>query len=147
MKLKLRTQMLDQIERHGERSYPLEGAGVLLGILKQDIAEVQDILPMKNSFDADEQYHRYQIDGRSMMKAELIAEQRHLEVIGIFHSHPDHPAEPSAFDLEHSLPWFTYVITRVIDGRADRSRAWRLQEDRAKFNEVKIILDTEGENE
>ena len=147
MKLKLGTRILDQIEQHGERSYPLEGAGVLLGILKQDIAEVQDILPMKNSFAADEQHHRYQIDGRSMMEAELIAEQRQLEVIGIFHSHPDHPAEPSAFDLEHSLPWYTYLITRVTGGKAYRSRAWRLQEDRAKFNEVEIILDPEGENE
>jgi proteasome lid subunit RPN8/RPN11 len=147
MKLKLGSRILNQIERHGEQSYPLEGAGVLLGILKQGIVEVQDILPMKNSFAADEQYHRYQIDGRSMMEAELMAEQRHLEVIGIFHSHPDHPAEPSAFDLEHSLPWFTYLITRVTDGRADRSRAWQLQEDRAKFNEVEIIFDNESENE
>jgi proteasome lid subunit RPN8/RPN11 len=76
-----------------------------------------------------------------MMEAETIAEQRNLEVIGIFHSHPDHPAEPSAYDLEHSLPWFTYVITTVSDGTAKGSKAWRLQEDRAKFNEIEIILE------
>jgi proteasome lid subunit RPN8/RPN11 len=74
------------------------------------------------------------------MQAELAAEALQLEVVGIFHSHPDHPAQPSEYDLEHSLPWYTYIITNIAAGDARKSRAWRLQENRDSFIEIELIL-------
>jgi proteasome lid subunit RPN8/RPN11 len=64
-----------------------------------------------------------------------------MEVVGVFHSHPDHPAEPSEFDRGMAWPWFTYVITRVERGKAAESRAWRLAEDRGDFVEERLITD------
>ena len=61
-----------------------------------------------------------------------------LTLVGFYHSHPDHPAEPSAFDLEHAWHNLSYVITSVLDGRPDRTRSWRLRADRSGFDEETI---------
>jgi proteasome lid subunit RPN8/RPN11 len=67
--------------------------------------------------------------------AERAAAAAGLEIIGFFHSHPDHPARPSAFDREHAWPWYAYLIVSVEDGRAVDWRVWELQEDRSAFVE------------
>ena len=96
---------------------------------------------MENTFDQSQRTRRYMIDAQGMMQAELAAEESDLEVVGIFHSHPDHPAEPSAYDLEHSLPWYAYIITSIRAGKANESRVWRLQEDRTGFIEIELQID------
>jgi proteasome lid subunit RPN8/RPN11 len=128
------------LEFHGEASYPNEGAGVLLGSVHDDFIKIEDLIPMPNTFDEGERHHRYMIDAKGMMEVELTAEERNLEVVGIFHSHPDHPAQPSTYDLQHSLPWYTYIITKIEGGEARRSRAWRLQEDRQAFFEIELSI-------
>ena len=140
MKVSISTELIDRIEKHGERSYPEEGAGVLLGRALPDEVLIEDILPMQNSFETSQRTRRYQIDARGMLHAERTAEELDLDVVGIFHSHPDHPAQPSEFDREHSLPWYTYIITRIADGQAEISRAWRLAEDRKKFLELELAV-------
>jgi proteasome lid subunit RPN8/RPN11 len=62
-------------------------------------------------------------------------------VIGVFHSHPDHVAEPSGFDREWALPWYSYLITSVEEGRMRVSRSWLLREDRSGFDEEEIRTD------
>src|SRR5438477_13175457 len=105
--------ILRSIYAHGEAAYPNEGAGLLLGQAAESGKTVVEILPLSNEWEAGEQYHRYMITPQDMLRGENEAAKRGLDVIGIFHSHPDHPAEPSAMDRDWALPWFSYVITSV----------------------------------
>jgi proteasome lid subunit RPN8/RPN11 len=118
-----------------EAAYPKEGAGLLLGHVRAGEHEIEAVLTLPNRFAAEEQHHRFLLSAEDMLAGELEAEQRGLEVIGVFHSHPDHPAEPSTYDREHAWPWFLYTITTVAQGRAMMTRAWELREDRSSFVE------------
>ena len=77
-----------------------------------------------------------------MINAELRAEELGLDIIGVFHSHPNHPAIPSEFDRERALPWYSYIITRVDSTGASESRSWRLSDGR-QFIEEEIILQSD----
>jgi proteasome lid subunit RPN8/RPN11 len=68
------------------------------------------------------------------VKAERVAAQQELDIVGFFHSHPDHPERPSDFDREHAWPWYSYLITSVQQGRAVRTAAWTLADDRQSFH-------------
>ncbi len=135
--LHLSDEVLRQIQAHGEQSYPEEGAGFLLGT---DGAErvVQSILPLSNEREDAARHNRYLLSAGDYLKAELEAERRNLDLIGVFHSHPDHPNQPSEFDREWAQPFFSYIITSIHAGKAVDSRSWRLAEDRSKFTEEKI---------
>jgi proteasome lid subunit RPN8/RPN11 len=99
---------------------------------------VTEIVPLANTWEAGERSHRYTIAPMDLYNTELQAEARGLELVGVFHSHPDHPAAPSEFDRERAMPWFSYIITSVMNGQATQSRSWRLSEDRSRFDEETI---------
>ena len=130
--------VLRAIQSHGEAAYPNEGAGLLLGQAVDGGKSTVAILPLANEWEADEQYHRYMITPQDMLRGEQEAVRRGLDVVGIFHSHPDHVAEPSSMDRDWALPWFSYVITSVQQAKAVVSRAWLLREDRSAFDEELI---------
>ncbi len=130
--------ILLSIHTHGEAAYPNEGAGLLLGQAADGAKTVVDILPLDNEWEAGEQYHRYLITPQDMLRGENEAARRGLDVIGIFHSHPDHVAEPSNMDRDWALPWFSYVITSVQKAKAVASRSWLLRDDRTAFDEETI---------
>jgi proteasome lid subunit RPN8/RPN11 len=136
----LTQEMLDDIHADGEERYPEETAGLLLGRVAGGSRQVTQLLPIQNEFAAGERHHRYQISPEAMIEAEDMADELGVSVIGVFHSHPDHPAEPSEFDRQLALPWFTYLITRVESGRAIESRVWLLRDDRQGFDEVPIRI-------
>lgn len=140
MTLSILESLLEQVRNHGENYYPEEGVGVFLGVVTGEVRSVVQILPLSNTFEAEARRSRYLIDPKDMLTAENEAERRSLEVIGIFHSHPDHPARPSAYDLSWALPWYSYLITSVLGGAASENRAWRLAEDRSKFLEEKVQI-------
>jgi proteasome lid subunit RPN8/RPN11 len=132
---------LKRLEDHLEAAYPDEGAGFLLGSINGEGFVVEDVLPLENSWSEGSQANRFQLAPADSMKAELTAAQRGLDVIGVFHSHPDHPAEPSQWDLAWaSWPNFSYLITTVAEGTAARTRAWRLLEDRSAFTEDELEI-------
>ncbi len=120
---------------HLEAAYPNEGAGLLLGRAEGDERHVTAVLALPNRWDGAEQFHRFLLTPKDILAGEQEAARRGLDVIGIFHSHPDHPAEPSGFDRDWALPWYLYTITRVVAGRVDHTRAWRLLEDRSGYTE------------
>src|SRR5947209_6668031 len=122
--------MLRAIQAHGETAYPNEGAGLLLGRAVDGGKAVVEILPLANEWQAEEQYHRYLITAQDMLRGENEAERRGLDVIGIFHSHPDHVAEPSTMDRDWAMPWYSYIITSVQKAKAVVSRSWLLRDDR-----------------
>jgi proteasome lid subunit RPN8/RPN11 len=134
--LAISKELLDQIHTHGEAAYPEEGAGFLLG---QD-GKVERILPLDNAREDGARHNRFLITPEDYLQAELTADRLGLSLIGVFHSHPDHPNRPSEYDREWAQPFFSYIITTVNQGKAIESRSWRLLEDRSRFEEETIQL-------
>jgi proteasome lid subunit RPN8/RPN11 len=131
--------VLGQIQAHGEEAYPEEGAGFMLGT-NEEQRTVMAIFALSNAREDTARHNRYLIKPEDYLKAEIEADRLGLQLIGVFHSHPDHPNHPSEFDKEWAQPFFSYVITSVDSGKAIESKSWRLLEDRSKFEEEKIKL-------
>jgi proteasome lid subunit RPN8/RPN11 len=125
------------IADHAEESYPEEGCGFLLGHTSDGAREVVQALPARNAR-VDSARNRYLIEPLDFLSAEKEARSRALNIIGFYHSHPDHPAHPSEFDREHAWPWYAYVIVPVERGRSGTPRAWFLEDDRLAFIEAEI---------
>ncbi len=139
MSLRIDSNLLAQIHRHGEDAYPEEGAGFLLG-LEGEPRKVVSLRPLPNSREDGARHNRYMISPRDYLEGELAAERENLTILGVFHSHPDHPNQPSEYDREWAQPFFSYIITRVEQGKAVASRSWRLREDRSGFDEEEILV-------
>ncbi len=135
MKITLQADLLYGIEAHGEETYPNEGAGFLLGRTEESGMVIASILPVDNKREAEAQHNRYQLTPHDFTQAELEAARRDLDLVGVFHSHPDHPARPSQFDLDYALPHFLYLITSIQQGRAVETTAWQLRPDRSAFDQ------------
>ena len=146
MRLEISEEILSRIHRDGESAYPEEGAGLLLGHDDGESRTVVDILPLTNSREDSARHNRYLITAQDMFEGEKEAMRRKMDIVGVFHSHPDHPNRPSEFDREWAVPWYSYIITSVKQGKADESRSWRLTDDRETFIEEKIIQAKELQN-
>ncbi len=140
MTLAITNQVLDEINAHLESAYPEEGAGFLLGHSDEARREVTAILALPNAGVNSARHNRYLLTPQDMLRAEDEAERQGLDLIGVFHSHPDCPNVPSEFDRQWAMPWFSYIITRVDEGRAVHSRSWRLSDDRENFREEEICI-------
>lgn len=140
MTLILAPQILEQINSHGEASYPEEGAGFLLGDLAGEARFVRQIFVIPNAREAEARHNRYLFTPQDMLRAEQYADEQGLTLLGVFHSHPDHPDQPSLFDREWAMPWFSYLITSVQNGKAVSSRSWRLLDDRSGFAEESVEI-------
>jgi S-sulfo-L-cysteine synthase (O-acetyl-L-serine-dependent) len=126
----------DAIRRHGEAAYPHECCGALIGTADGVVSEA---LPLDNETDL-EQRRRFLITPRDYQRAEEHADRTGRALVGFYHSHPDHPAEPSQFDLDHAWPNLSYPIVSVRDGHATHLRSWRLRHDRARFIEEPVVI-------
>ena len=124
-------RLLEQMNSHVEKAYPEEGAGFLLG----QEGEVKEIIALSNAREESARHNRFLFTPEDFLQAERKAERLGMDLIGVFHSHPDCPNIPSEYDREWAQPFFSYIITRVDDGKAVNSRSWRLLEDRSKFEE------------
>jgi proteasome lid subunit RPN8/RPN11 len=124
----------------GERAYPNECCGALLGLDGGARGRaVTRIFPVRNTRGPEERHHRFEISPEDYMASEKEAARMGLDVIGFYHSHPDHAASPSDYDLEHAVPWYSYVIVSVKQGRANGIESWTLVEDRSGFAAEQII--------
>ncbi len=140
--MKIPRQLLNQIHQHLESGYPNEACGMLLGtdgviteIVSADNERVDQPASGKESA-----RNRYLIDPLIYMKIERAADKRGLTVLGIYHSHPDVPARPSQFDLDHAWPNFSYLIVSVCKAKAVESYSWRLRDDRSQFDQEAIEI-------
>jgi len=134
--LVISNEVIGQINAHVEQAYPEEGAGFLIGVE----GEVKKIIPLGNAREDEARHNRFLITPEEYLKAELTADKLGLNLIGVFHSHPDCPNIPSEYDREWAQPFFSYIITRVDEGRAVSHRSWRLMEDRAKYEEEELEI-------
>jgi len=127
------------VETHAAATYPEECCGVLIGRALTDGSGtlVERVLPVDNERQ-DSRNNRYMIHPETVLAAEKEARRLGLDVVGYYHSHPDHPARPSEFDREHAWPGLSYVIVSVMDGTAEDTRSWRLEDDRSSFGEEEL---------
>lgn len=135
MNLIISNEALQKMNNHAEADYPNECCGFFYG-LEGEIRRVRVAREVANAKEGD-QSERFQIDPLDYQKAEKYAIEHDLDLLGIYHSHPDHPAEPSEHDREVALPWFSYIIISVQDGKAVNTRSWQLNDER-KFEEEAI---------
>lgn len=127
--LEMRRAEWEELRRHGEETYPHESCGVLLGRLEGEKRLVTSVVRCGNTR-ADSPHDRYHIDPRDLLRIERQGRERGEDIVGFYHSHPDHPARWSPTDLaEAHWPGCSYVITAVAGGRADLTRSFVLQGD------------------
>jgi proteasome lid subunit RPN8/RPN11 len=154
MVIKLNSHHLLKIQTYAERIYPEECCGLLLGQRCGDVKSLIEVLPTENSWD-DEVADAFQaIEGSAqlesskrsrfsiapvvMLKAQKDARDRNLDIIGIFHSHPDHPAVPSEFDRAIAWQQYSYIIVSVQQGKACDLKSWSL-DDNHQFQPEDIL--------
>ncbi len=124
MTLRLPSALADEIRRHGESAYPAECCGALIGRVDGEAKEVLRVAPAVNRRTDDP--HRYLIAPDDLRRLEVEVRAASQEIVGYYHSHPDHPARPSAFDTEHAWPWYSYLIVRIDCGRGADLASWVL---------------------
>jgi proteasome lid subunit RPN8/RPN11 len=142
MTLRLPGALADEIRRHGEAAYPAECCGALIGRMESmrgdggagqdDVKDVLRLWPAVNRRTDDP--HRYLIAPDDLRRLEREVREAGQEILGYYHSHPDHPARPSAFDAEHAWPWYSYLIVRIERGRAAELASWVLDDERAQMH-------------
>ena len=137
--IQLSEDLQQEIAVHGERDYPHECCGLLLGSLASDgVKTVGEVYPISNAREEQAKRNRFLIRPEELMRGERYAQTKGLEVVGFYHSHPDHPAVPSQYDLDHAWPTFSYIVISVIEGAAMVLRSWEMEPDRSRFNEEEI---------
>jgi proteasome lid subunit RPN8/RPN11 len=134
--LNVRKDELAKLWAHARAGYPYEVVGILAG--QRASETVVRVVPLENER-ADSPQNRYHVSAMVLYKAEQKLEAEGLEVVGYYHSHPDHPARYSDFDREHALPNMAYVITAVHGGEVVETRCWRLTEDREAMTETALF--------
>lgn len=131
MSLTLPVPELDKLHAHAQEGYPHEVVGIIAGDRAAGVA--QCIRPLINER-ADSAHNRYKVSGLTLMRAEQDLESQGLDILGYYHSHPDHPSMYSDYDRDHALPNLSYVIVSVMDGHAVDTASWRLRDDRSAMD-------------
>ena len=146
------TADVDQaIRGHGRETYPHECCGALLGRdgvdgdsatpggVQLPVREIAALFPLVNRRD-DSPHNRFSVTAEDVRDAEKAAREKKLDVMGWYHSHPDHPARPSQYDREHAWPWYSYVIVSVASGKPAEMTSWRLSDDRSDYASEEIAI-------
>ena len=143
--LRISAKLAEEIQAHGARTYPHECCGALLGRdqarcegtassgdVQLPVREIVALFPLRNRRD-DSPRNRFSLTPEDVRAAEKAGQEKGLEVVGWYHSHPDHPAAPSQYDRDHAWPWYSYVIVSVANGKPQEMTSWRLSDDRQEF--------------
>jgi proteasome lid subunit RPN8/RPN11 len=130
--LTISKELAEKIRAHGAETYPHECCGALLG-KDSEPREILGLFPLINRRD-DSPRNRFSVSTADVVEAEKTARQQGLDVVGWYHSHPDHPARPSQYDRDHAWPWYSYIIVSVEEGKPQDMTSWRLNDDREQFS-------------
>ena len=136
MHVTLPLDVVTAIREHGQQTYPNECCGALIGREGQ----VTEAFALPNTTEEGPR-RRFLVRPSDYRAAEARASEQGGELLGFYHSHPDHPARPSQYDLDHAWPFFSYVIISVRAQRPEEITSWRLREDRSQFDEETLILE------
>jgi len=130
--------IMRSIEDHAREAYPEEGCGFLIGQMSEP-RRVEASRRAQNVAVAHRS-RRYTIDPLELLHADDEARKKGLDLIGIYHSHPDHPAAPSEFDRSRATSWYSYVIVSVVDRQPKEATAWRFDEAAGVFRPQELVL-------
>jgi proteasome lid subunit RPN8/RPN11 len=139
MALVLQAGVADAIRRHGAETYPDECCGALIG----HEGAVSGAYALPNTTEEGPR-RRFRVRPQDYRDAERRAAEQGAALLGFYHSHPDHPARPSQYDLDHAWPFFSYVIVSVRAGAPEDMTSWRLRDDRSVFDQEQL---TYGEHD
>jgi proteasome lid subunit RPN8/RPN11 len=139
--IRLPKEQLAEIREHGVRDYPYECCGLLLGRFSEDGKSVKETYPISNAREESAKRNRFLITPEELMKGERYARSRDLEVVGFYHSHPDSPAVPSKYDLEHAWPTYSYIIVSTSEGQSGDLFSWEQEADRSRFNPEEVGIE------
>ncbi len=139
MALRIGVGDVGHIQDHAREAYPEECAGALVGMDTGEMKIVVDVWRAQNTHEED-RGRRFLIEPLQIKKFEERAQERDMDLLGFYHSHPDHPAEPSEYDREHAWPYYSYVIASVGEDEVKDIRSWALRDDRSGYDEEPITL-------
>lgn len=138
--LRLTGALKQAIERHGEKTYPAECCGFLLG---NEVDGVKVVVATHRASNTrhDSPNNRYLIPPGAYNEAEQVATMKGLDLVGCYHSHPDVAARPSQFDRDHAVPWWSYVIVSVREARAVEILSWHFDDPDAPFESEEMTIE------
>ncbi|HUP23316.1 MAG TPA: M67 family metallopeptidase [Thermoanaerobaculia bacterium] len=138
--LRLPAALLERVREHGRTAYPEECCGVMLGRIDRASGrtEVVRLVAQENQREDEHRHNRYLISPEAVLHADREARTAGLEIVGYYHSHPDHPSRPSDFDRDHAWPDQSYLIVAVAGGQPATAQSWRLRDDRSAFEEETV---------
>jgi proteasome lid subunit RPN8/RPN11 len=139
MAIVLTDDVVAVIRAHGVETYPNECCGALIGRDRT----VSESFALPNTTEEGPR-RRFLVRPGDYRAAEARAAEKGCELLGFYHSHPDHPAEPSQYDLDHAWPFFSYVILEVRNAEPRDLRSWRLRDDRSRFDPEDLRTDLKG---
>jgi len=134
MNLLIEKKLLDEMRKHGEETYPNECCGFFFG-KDGEQRKLTHVQPVSNAKEGD-QRKRFEINPKDYQQAEKYALKNNLDFLCVYHSHPDHAAVPSEHDRKVAMPFFSYIIISVRNGRSGDIRSWRLNEQREFEEEI-----------
>jgi len=137
MQLDISEEALKLMLHHAEEAYPNECCGFFYGEEEAEKRNIEEARKVANSKEGD-QRRRFEVSPLDYMQAEMYAEKSGKTLLGVYHSHPDHPARPSEHDLRQAIPFFSYIIISVQKGKAADITSWQLDENK-EFEEEKIL--------
>ena len=139
--VEITTNALAEIRHHGTQDFPYECCGFLFG--KEGDFRRITLAKRAQNIQVGDKRRRFVIDPQEYMQAERFALTEGLDLLGIYHSHPNHPAIPSIHDLKQAVPFFSYLIISVLNGQPATVLSWRLSEDGTEMKEETLILASE----
>lgn len=137
MALHIPSDQLARLHAHAEAGFPHEVVGILAGDRASNT--VRHVEAMVNER-ADSAHNRYQVSAFALQKAERALEAQGYEIVGYYHSHPDHPAQYSEFDRDHAWPHMSYMIVSVMAGTVATTLSWRLRDDRTAMDPEDVVI-------
>ena len=141
--IRLPETAIEAIRQHGRESYRDEACGAMYGRVmsnwgnRANAKDVVRVAPLENARE-NERHRRFVVTPDAYRRAEAEATRSGLTLLGFYHSHPDHPAYPSAYDLAHAFPFFSYLILAVENAEPQTMRSFVLANDRKEFIEEKV---------
>jgi proteasome lid subunit RPN8/RPN11 len=136
--LKIDAADMDSIHEHAKESYPEECAGILVGTDNGEAKVISDVWRADNTHEGERE-RRFLIEPLKIKEFEDTARERELDILGFYHSHPDHPAEPSEYDRDHAWPYYSYIITSVSGEEIKDTNSWLLRDDRSGYDLEQVV--------